>query len=688
METRICMIGALVVLVLLGGSNGLPLKQNVEFIEAAVNGVKTRRLHFTEATEESTDATEWLFQKERRVSFQGSTRIFNGEEARDGEFPYIAALALSAFGTVVPQPFCTGVLIDNDIVLTAAHCVADLEDSPLEFSACIGDDNLNAGRTRCSRVTDAIISDNYIPNLLVDGFDLAVLKLAETIDVDPIAISFERPPNEQLTTAVGYGRSSRSAPSTDGILRFAQTQYVDNANCRVLRQSLATRDDNLLCSDGNFAGDGSTVCNGDSGGPLIVRGANRSEDYTIGVASFITTISDDCDDSFENVYMSISSTGHDAMIRDAVSQFGGRIIDAADNDTTQRDECRASEQECMELGDLMCVEGTLTEDCCESAGTVLECLVPVAEECGDLLITQNAQEIQDALAESSVCGGSGGSAGSGEVPEVKECPSSELRKCEDRFDDSCFNGPTFRCCTDASEVLDCKRPFIEECELGQTLRSFDEFEELFEAVCAEVLAEGPDSSQPGSGDPTESGACFPGDASVVLESGLEKQISDLVEGDRVLAANGKYSDVIGFTHKMVQAQSEFVHIVAGKESLRLTPEHYIPVGVNGLVLVAAKSLEVGDLVTLGDQTTIRISSINRTKANGLYNPETLDGTIVVDGILASTYTQNLNPRIARLLLAFPRFVYRVGYKHPLGSLFHSTMPEFVYRYMPKGSPVM
>uniref|UniRef100_A0A7S2ZS30 Peptidase S1 domain-containing protein n=1 Tax=Rhodosorus marinus TaxID=101924 RepID=A0A7S2ZS30_9RHOD len=686
MKTRLCMVGALVVLLLLGGLNGLPLKENVEFIETAVNGAKTRRLHFGEATEEFSDPTEWLFQKERKVSFLGSTRIFNGERAGDGDFPYIAALVLSARNNISPQPFCTGALIDKDIVLTAAHCVADLENSPLQFSACIGDPNLNTGRTRCSRVTDAIISDSYIPELLVDGFDLAVLKLAATIDVDPIAISFERPPNGQLTTAVGYGRASRSAQTTDGILRFAQTRYVNNANCRALRQSFgAVRDADLLCSDGNFAGDGSTVCNGDSGGPLIVRGATRSQDYTIGVASFITTVSDDCDDSFENVYMSTSSSGHVALLRDAVSQFGGSIIDAANNDTTQRDECRVSEQECMALGDLMCVESDLTEDCCESAGAVLECLVPIAEECGDLLITQNAEEIQDALAQSSICGGSDGSA---EVPDVKECMSSELRKCEENFDDACFNSPTFRCCTDASEVVDCKRPFIEDCELSQTVRSFDEFEEIFEAVCSEVLEEGSDSEQPDSGDPEESGSCFPGDARVVLESGLEKKMSDLLEGDRVLAANGKYSDIIGFTHKMAQVQSEFVNVVAGKESLRLTPEHYVPVGVNGLVLVAAKSLAVGDIVTLGNQTTVRVSSIDRTRASGLYNPETLDGTIVVDGVLASTYTQHVNPHIARLLLAVPRIVYRLGFKHPLGSLFHSTMPEFIFRYMPKGSPTM
>jgi hypothetical protein len=45
---------------------------------------------------------------------------------------------------------------------------------------------------------------------------------------------------------------------------------------------------------------------------------------------------------------------------------------------------------------------------------------------------------------------------------------------------------------------------------------------------------------------------------------------------------------------------------------------------------------------------------------GLYNPHTLTGQIVVDGVLASCYTRAVHPAIARLLLSPLAMLYRMA----------------------------
>lgn len=65
------------------------------------------------------------------------TRIINGVDARPGEFPWLARL-ITTKGADPANPgltkasFCGGSLIDDNIVLTAAHCEFDFASaSPL-----------------------------------------------------------------------------------------------------------------------------------------------------------------------------------------------------------------------------------------------------------------------------------------------------------------------------------------------------------------------------------------------------------------------------------------------------------------------------------------------------------------------------------------------------------------------------
>jgi hypothetical protein len=79
---------------------------------------------------------------------------------------------------------------------------------------------------------------------------------------------------------------------------------------------------------------------------------------------------------------------------------------------------------------------------------------------------------------------------------------------------------------------------------------------------------------------------------------------------------------------------------------------------NGTLLVADR-VRPGEILTLGDGRNNEVSRVSRSFAQGLYNPQTIDGRIVVDGIQVSTYTTAMNPSLAHASLAPLRGLYNL-----------------------------
>lgn len=158
---------------------------------------------------------------------------------------------------------------------------------------------------------------------------------------------------------------------------------------------------------------------------------------------------------------------------------------------------------------------------------------------------------------------------------------------------------------------------------------------------------------------TTSGNCFPADALVSLEDGSTKRMDELEIGDSVVVGvGGERSEIFMFTHKLPKARARFVHVhVQGVEApLRLSSGHYVYVNSK---LVAASTIHVGDLVTLADGKTAAVTMVSRDVGGiGLYNPQTLHGDIVVDGVLCSTYTTAASAQVAHAALAPLRALYR------------------------------
>lgn len=96
---------------------------------------------------------------------------------------------------------------------------------------------------------------------------------------------------------------------------------------------------------------------------------------------------------------------------------------------------------------------------------------------------------------------------------------------------------------------------------------------------------------------------------------------------------------------------------ASDHQLALSPKHYVIVAPDQQ-LVQARRVRLGQLVHLADGTTSPVVAKTVERRTGLFNPHTLDGTIVVDGVLASCYTGSVEPATAHALL-WPLRILRI-----------------------------
>ncbi len=135
--------------------------------------------------------------------------------------------------------------------------------------------------------------------------------------------------------------------------------------------------------------------------------------------------------------------------------------------------------------------------------------------------------------------------------------------------------------------------------------------------------------------------CFPASARVDLRSGPSVRMDELSIGDEVHVGQGKYSTVFMFTHKDGAASHRFVRIIgASGHKLEATAGHFVYLDGR---LQHAQDAKVGQTLVLADGTHTVVNAVESVEKRGLYNPQTLHGDIVVNGVLASTYTSAVHP---------------------------------------------
>ena len=219
-----------------------------------------------------------------KLSAKVTPKIFNGDTAADGAYPWQVALIVSPVDDPLRGFFCSGAIYSNSWVVTAAHCMVRKETPSLPGGKLLA---LTPDQVRIVYGVNALqanLPQQKVARIVMhDGFswqtfdnDIALIQL-----VNPIAPSPLAKPIPVLSGAeeadvlkagaqlavTGWGATSPAGEHA-GLavrqLRDGMVRFVPRDTC-VKSLSGSTITANMICTFSKFV----DVCSGDSGGPIV-----------------------------------------------------------------------------------------------------------------------------------------------------------------------------------------------------------------------------------------------------------------------------------------------------------------------------------------------------------------------------------------------------------------------------------
>ncbi|KJK76139.1 hypothetical protein H634G_08545 [Metarhizium anisopliae BRIP 53293] len=200
-------------------------------------------------------------------------RIYLGEEAKEGEIPFIVRLHYEN-----PAILCGGSLLDSTTVLTAAHCQPNRV-----TSVRAGSLNKDSGGV-VAEVESVVVHPEYKNTIVEVNNDIAIIKLSTPIQQSEIISYAELPARDSspeinsIAVAAGWGVTGplNKGDASDKLLKVAMPiRDIDSDFCTV-GPAVQLPDTKVCAGDGR--GD---TGKGDSGGPLI----DQETGQLIGIVS-------------------------------------------------------------------------------------------------------------------------------------------------------------------------------------------------------------------------------------------------------------------------------------------------------------------------------------------------------------------------------------------------------------------
>jgi hypothetical protein len=191
--------------------------------------------------------------------------------------------------------------------------------------------------------------------------------------------------------------------------------------------------------------------------------------------------------------------------------------------------------------------------------------------------------------------------------------------------------------------------------------------------------------------------CFPGESQVQLSPTENVKLMDLKVGQSIASygGSGKYSEVYAFLDHQPDKSYDFLELNYIEDSgkigkLPISHEHLVLARRMGgeKLFVQAKDVKAGDYIfknTNGTLVSVEVTSLTVGRYKGAIAPATMDGTLIVDGIVTSSYAA-VNHDVSHAVLAPLRWAYRLspsllpthnGGLHPYTKYFY----EMFYKYL-------
>lgn len=223
-------------------------------------------------------------------SLELMTIITNGSPADDARYDAVVSMHEPRWrgNGLDPLPFCTGTLISDTVVLTAAHCVDvarynarnPVAMDPDELGIHIGATPTAGLQGDVYATVEVLIHPQYDRRDLYN--DIALIRLASpVVGVDPIPA---------LPTSLGFSRADRLVPmdfvgfgrtwSTDGGDRLHVQVPLRGLGCAVAGCS----DPGDRTTQISYRQEDGGPCQGDSGGPMLVE--RNGQLYVGGITSY------------------------------------------------------------------------------------------------------------------------------------------------------------------------------------------------------------------------------------------------------------------------------------------------------------------------------------------------------------------------------------------------------------------